>query len=353
MSANTSTEDPTGQAPSPRWHVYRGTAEKASAPVDSWPAAPPWRRFSGQGTASRPAHDDGEADRHVGTALTSRRIPHPREVDMVNAAISLRRPLLVTGEPGTGKSTLPYLIARELGLGPVLRWPITSRTRLGDGLYGYDAIGRVQATGAGDRDRAGDTDIGNYIHLGALGTALLAYDLPRVLLVDELDKGDIDLPNDLLNVFEEGEYEIPELERISGNRPEVLVRTADHGGTAAVLGGVVRCREFPVVIITSNGEREFPPAFLRRCLRLHVDPPGYEQLGQMVAAHFGSPGGVELKGLINHFLEHSGQVGGLAADQLLNAVHLAVQLATSGEYRQDHDWDELLKAVWHPLIAEA
>lgn len=272
---------------------------------------------------------------------------------MVNAAISLRRPLLVTGDPGTGKSTLSYLIARELGLGPVLRWPITSRTRLGDGLYSYDAIGRVQATGAGDRDRSGETDIGNYIHLGALGTALLPYDLPRMLLIDELDKGDIDLPNDLLNVFEEGEYEIPELERISGRRPEIHVRTADHGGTAAVVGGVVRCREFPIVIITSNGEREFPPAFLRRCLRLHVDQPNYQQLGQMVAAHFGVPAGIEVSRLLNDFLEHSKMVGGLASDQLLNAVHLAIQLATSGEYRQDHNWDELLNAVWHPLTVES
>ncbi|MFD9735641.1 AAA family ATPase [Umezawaea sp. NPDC059074] len=343
----------TGEATGPRWHLYRGTAEKASEPISEWPPAPPWRRFAGQGSAGRPDDDGGEADRHVGTALRTLRIPHPREVDMVNAAISLRRPLLVTGDPGTGKSTLSYLVARELGLGPVLRWPITSRSRLGDGLYSYDAIGRVQATGAGDRDGAGDTDIGNYLHLGPLGTALLPYDLPRVLLIDELDKGDIDLPNDLLTVFEEGQYEVQELERISGSRPEVQVRTADPGGMATVVGGVVRCREFPVVIITSNGEREFPPAFLRRCLRLHVDPPGYEQLGQMVAAHFGALEGVELNRLITHFLEHSQVVGGLASDQLLNAVHLAVQLATSGEYRQDNEWDELLKAVWHPLVAES
>ncbi|MEV0676148.1 MoxR family ATPase [Actinosynnema sp. NPDC050436] len=335
------------------WGLYRGTARKAVAPAGPWPAAPPWRRFTGQGSASRPADDGGEADRHVGDVPGAERIPNPREVDMVNAAIHLRRPLLVTGEPGTGKSTLSYVIARELGLGPVLRWPVTSRTRLADGLYHYDAIGRVQATAAGDRDAAGETDIGRYLHLGPLGTALLPYDLPRVLLIDELDKGDIDLPNDLLNVFEEGEYEIPELARMSGSRPEVVVRTADHGGTAAVTEGVVRCREFPVVIITSNGEREFPPAFLRRCLRLHVDPPDFARLGRMVAAHFGSPDKVELDALIGRFLEHGRQVGGLAADQLLNAVHLSVQLATSGAYRADHDWDELLRSIWHPLSPDA
>jgi MoxR-like ATPase len=333
--------------------VYHGSAEKASQPVPAWPEAPPWRRFSGEGNASRPDHDDGEADRHVGNELRTRRLPYPREVDMVNAAIRLRRPLLVTGDPGTGKSTLSYLVARELGLGAVLRWPVTSRTRLGDGLYGYDAIGRVQATGAGDRSGPGNTDIGDYIHLGALGTALLPYDLPRVLLIDELDKGDIDLPNDLLNVFEEGQFEIPELARISATKSRVMVRTADRGGTAEVVDGVVRCREFPVVIITSNGEREFPPAFLRRCLKLHVDPPGHQQLGQMVAAHFGALEGIELKQLITHFLEHSRQVDGLASDQLLNAVHLAIQLATSGDYRQDQDWENLLKWIWHPLTAES
>jgi MoxR-like ATPase len=344
----------TGAASGSRgWHVYHGSAEKGARPVETWPEAPPWRRFSGRGNASRPEFDGGEADRHVGNELRARRLPHPREVDMVNAAIRLRRPLLVTGDPGTGKSTLSYLVARELALGPVLRWPVTSRTRLADGLYDYDAIGRVQATGAGDRAGAGDTDIGDYVHLGPLGTALLAYDLPRVLLIDELDKGDIDLPNDLLNVFEEGEFEIPELSRISASRSVVEVRTADRGGTAQVVDGVVRCREFPIVIITSNREREFPPAFMRRCLKLHVDPPGYEQLGQMVAAHFGAPEGIELQQLITHFLEHSRQVDGLASDQLLNAVHLAIQLSTSGDYRPDQEWNALLESIWHPLTAES
>ncbi|GGP84535.1 AAA family ATPase [Saccharothrix coeruleofusca] len=350
MNASAGAQRPSGE-PGPPWHVYRGTAERATEPVGPWPEAPPWRRFTGRGNAPRPLDDGGEADRHLGRALTTPRTPYPDEVAMVNAAIHLRRPLLVTGNPGTGKSSLSYLIARELGLGPVLRWPITSRTKLGDGLYSYDAIGRVQAAGAGGRGAA-DPDIGDYIHLGALGTALLPYDLPRVLLIDELDKGDIDLPNDLLNVFEEGEYEITELVRIAKSRPEVQVLTADHGGTATVHEGSVRCREFPIVIITSNGEREFPPAFLRRCLRLHVPPPDYDQLGQMVAAHFGQAEGIDLARLISTFLERSQEVGGLASDQLLNAVHLAAQLVTSGAYRPDRDWEDLLRAIWHPLSAE-
>ncbi len=267
---------------------------------------------------------------------------------MVNAAIYLRRPLLVTGRPGTGKSSLAQLIARELGLGPVLRWAITSHTRLRDGLYLYDAIGRAQASIGG----AGPVDIGNYVHLGPLGTALLPYDLPRVLLIDELDKSDIDLPNDLLDIFEEGEYRIPELVRLAKSQPEVAVLTHDPDdpdGGAVVRHGRVRCREFPIVVVTSNAEREFPPAFLRRCLRLRVEQPNSDQLGAMVAAHFGTTDGIDVTRLIREFLQRSGEVGGLASDQLLNAVHLATQLATSGTYQPDDEWNELLRAIWHPL----
>ncbi|MFT7834975.1 MoxR family ATPase [Saccharothrix sp. BKS2] len=321
--------------------VYHGTGEVARGPVGDLPPPPPWRTFTGRGDATRPDDDGGEGDRRVGGVRSVRRTPHPDEVAMVNAALRLRRPLLVTGAPGTGKSSLAYLVARELGLGPVLRWPVTSRTTLRDGLYLYDAIGRVQAAGAGDPDAG----IGDYIHLGALGTALLPYGLPRVLLIDELDKGDIDLPNDLLNVFEEGEYDIPELVRHAKHQADVRVLTADRGHTATVSHGSVRCREFPVVIITSNGEREFTPAFLRRCLRLHVRQPGREQLGEMVAVHFGDARGVDIARLIADFLAHRDEVGTVSADQLLNAVHLA----TSGAYEPDEEWAELLKAIWHPL----
>ncbi|MCS7475778.1 AAA family ATPase [Umezawaea endophytica] len=330
-------------ATTPEWQVYRGTGLIADSPIEGLPKPPPWRRFTGEGTVLRPADDRGEGDRHVGRALNTPRKPNVQEIAMVNAAIHLRRPLLVTGNPGTGKSSLAYLISRELGLGPVLRWPITSRTTLKDGLYLYDAIGRVQASGG--RPQGNDADIGNYIHLGPLGTALLPYDLPRVLLVDEMDKGDIDLPNDLLNVFEEGEFDVLELVRFAKKQPEVSVMTRDRGGSAVISQGVVQCREFPIVIITSNGEREFPPAFLRRCLKLHIGPPTYEQLAGMVAAHFGEAEGIDIARLINAFLDRSAELGGLAADQLLNAV----SMATSGAFQADHDWNSLLKAIWHPL----
>lgn len=268
------------------------------------------------------------------------RVPHREEVHLVNASIQLRRPLLVTGAPGTGKSSLAYLIARELGLGPVLRWPITSRSRLSQGLYLYDAIARVQASTGGT-----EPDIGEFVHLGPLGTALLAADLPRVLLIDELDKRDIDL----LNVFEEGDFEIDELVRYSKRQPVVEVLTHDRGYTATVQNGHVRCREFPIVVITSNGEREFSPAFKRRALHLHVERPRTEQLSAMITAQFRGRERADTGRLIAEFLERSSEVDGLAADQLLNAVHLATRLAISGSYVPDDEWKELLKAIWHPL----
>lgn len=346
------TEPALANGASPHWHVYRGTGQPPTAPFEALPEPPPWRRFAGEPVCPRPADDGGDADRRIGGVRGAAWVPSPHEVAMVNAAIHLRRPLLVTGRPGTGKSSLAYLIARELGLGPVLRWSITSRAMLKDGLYLYDAIGRVQEISA--REGTGEEpDIGEFVHLGPLGTALLPYELPRVLLIDELDKSDIDLPNDLLNVFEDGEYEIPELVRLASRHPDVTALTQDRDGSATVRHGRVKCRSFPIVIITSNGEREFPAPFLRRCLKLHVHPPTFEQLGAMVAAQFGNADGVDISRLISEFIERSEATGGLASDQLLNAVHLALELATSGTYQPDEDWQELLTAIWHPLSSAA
>jgi len=331
--------------------LYKGTGDSIpNTPYEerTWPAGPPWRTFATPPAMSQPPEDE-EADRRLGRPGIPRR-PRREEVRLVNAALLLRRPLLVTGRPGVGKSGLAYRIARELRLGRVLHWAVTSRTTLTSGLFEYDAIGRAQALQSPAGSPAGT---GDFVQLGPLGTALLPYRLPRILLIDEIDKCDIDLPNDLLTLFEDGYYEIPPLVRVKPQEPTTTVHTADPGGSAQISEGVVRCHAFPVIVLTSNGEREFPEAFMRRCLRLDIPDPDAAALGELVAAHFGSGLGVRQEALIRDFLRRSDRVGGLAADQLLNAAHLV----TSGQYMPSaasdgDEWAELLEAIWHPLGGE-
>lgn len=323
------------------WLVYRGDGTPHDGLRDL-PAPPPWRRFTRN--VSGPGPGPGALER----AASYR--PDQNVVTMVNVALHLRRPLLVTGKPGTGKSTLAYHVAHELGLGSVLYWPITSRATLGDGLYRYDAIGRLHETSlrqaVAPHSAATAPDIGRYIRLGPLGTALLPRDRPRVLLIDELDKSDIDLPNDLLNVFEEGGFDIPELERLPEEDEVVNVMLANGNERVAVNRGKVQCTEFPLVIITSNGEREFPPAFLRRCLRLVIEPPGFRRLAEIVEAHFGGDARDASTDLINEFLRRR-EHGDLATDQLLNAVYLC----TSGSRPPEGTLQEMLESILRPLGA--
>jgi MoxR-like ATPase len=326
----------------PAWWIYRGTGR----PIDGelpLPAPPPWRSFTGtpphDGTGDIPP-DPGDADE----ASSTRRLGRHRqaiayqaddeEINLVNLALHLRRPLLVTGQPGVGKSTLAYSVAYELNLGPVLRWAITSRSTLLDGLYQYDAVGRLQevslqreAARAPAQKPGAPTGIGPYVTLGPLGTALLPRKKPRVLLIDEIDKSDIDLPNDLLDLFEEGEFVIPELARLK--EPRATIKTADPGGTVTLDGGRVRCADFPVVIMTSNRERDFPAAFLRRCIRLDIPRPSREKLTRMVAAHLEPATTPELQAvrrqLIEDFISKQQQSENtiMANDQLLNALVMA------------------------------
>ncbi|MFF7649186.1 AAA family ATPase [Streptomyces sp. NPDC007983] len=290
------------------WRLFQGGGATPHA-VETWPKAPPWRRF------------DDDVPRRADTEPLPYLITDEHR-DIVNTALHLHRPLLVTGRPGTGKSTLAYAIAHELKLGEVLHWPINSRSTLMDGLYSYDAVGRLREASLlrrGDEDAAPEPDIGDYLRLGALGTALLPGDLPRVLLIDELDKGDADLPNDLLTVFEEGQFTIPELARLQDPRADVRVTGTEE--KERIVEGRVRCRVFPVVVITSNGERDFPPAFLRRCVRLDLTQPDAQQLQQIVTMHLGEETAARAQDLIEDFLALR-EEGELATDQLLNAVHL-------------------------------
>ncbi len=262
--------------------------------------APPWRNFQKyckqtpiEGVAPFGEGQEEElsyrAERHY--------LPEASpEIKVIWAARILRRPILITGDPGAGKSSLAYVAAHFLHLGPILRWNINSRSTLARGLYQYDAIARIQKiqelreAGAQEQARLALDQHGDFFRLGPLGTALLPRKVPRVLLIDEIDKSDLDLPNDLLHILEEGRYEIPELVRL-GENVRAMVDTADETGSKAeIIGGKVRCYEFPLILMTSNGERDFPSAFLRRCLRLTIQPPSKEVLEQIVAEQMGVTG---------------------------------------------------------------
>lgn len=334
-------EEPAAGAP-PHWWIYRCTPEPHDG-IERLPEPPPWRAFARQAAddvppASTPASGEvGQSGaRRLGRNLRGMTYQaDPEEINLVNMALHLRRPLLVTGRPGVGKSTLAYSIAHELKLGPVLRWPITSRSTLLEGQYHYDAIGRLQDVGLhrdkvlsghdGPGEPVEPPDIGPYLRLGPLGTALLPWRRPRVLLVDEIDKSDLDLPNDLLNIFEEGEFLVPELARLAQDSATVM--TADPGHWAELRNGQVSCTEFPLVVLTSNGERDFPPAFLRRCVRLEIAPPDANKLAHMVAAHLPTRDEGELakrRRLIATFLrKQQDESADLANDQLLNALQMA------------------------------
>jgi MoxR-like ATPase len=175
----------------------------------------------------------------------------------VNAAITLQRPLLVKGEPGTGKTELARQIATELGL-PLMEWHIKSTTKAVQGLYEYDAVGRLRDSQLGD-PRVGD--VRNYIRPGPLWQAFRAEERV-VLLIDEIDKADIEFPNDLLQELDRMEFFVVET------------------------GETVAARHRPVVIITSNNEKELPDAFLRRCFFHYIRFPDAETLARIVAVHF-------------------------------------------------------------------
>ncbi len=174
----------------------------------------------------------------------------------VNAAITLERPLLVKGEPGTGKTELARQVARSLGL-PLIEWHIKSTTKAQQGLYEYDAVSRLRDSQLGD-PRV--NDVKNYIRKGKLWEAFEA-EQRVVLLIDEIDKADIEFPNDLLQELDRMEFFVYET------------------------GETIRAKHRPIVIITSNNEKELPDAFLRRCFFHYIRFPDAETLARIVEVH--------------------------------------------------------------------
>ncbi|WP_029029652.1 AAA family ATPase [Salinarimonas rosea] len=175
----------------------------------------------------------------------------------VNAAIALERPLLVKGEPGTGKTVLAEEIAKAVGA-PLLTWSIKSTTKAQQGLYEYDAVSRLRDSQLGDPRVS---DIGNYIRRGKLWDAFTADERP-VLLIDEIDKADIEFPNDLLQELDRMEFHVYET------------------------GETVRAARRPIVVITSNNEKELPDAFLRRCFFHYIKFPDPDTMAAIVEVHY-------------------------------------------------------------------
>lgn len=175
----------------------------------------------------------------------------------VNAALTLQRPLLIKGEPGTGKTMLAEEVARALDM-PLLQWHIKSTTKAQQGLYEYDAVSRLRDSQLGD-DRV--KDIRNYIVKGVLWQAFDA-ERPSILLIDEIDKADIEFPNDLLRELDRMEFHVYETRE------------------------TVRARHRPLVIITSNNEKELPDAFLRRCFFHYIQFPDPATMQKIVAVHY-------------------------------------------------------------------
>ncbi|MEO1687193.1 MAG: MoxR family ATPase [Pseudomonadota bacterium] len=192
----------------------------------------------------------------------------------VNAAIALERPLLVKGEPGTGKTELARQVAGALAV-PMLEWSVKSTTRAQQGLYEYDAVSRLRDSQLGD---ARVKDIGNYIKRGKLWEAFEA-DGKVVLLIDEVDKADIEFPNDLLQELDRMEFFVYET------------------------GATVKARHRPIVIITSNNEKELPDAFLRRCFFHYIRFPEAETMAEIVKVHFPDIKQTLLRAALTQFYE--------------------------------------------------
>ena len=242
----------------------------------------------------------------------------------VNAAVTLERPLLVKGEPGTGKTILAHEVAEALGK-PLIEWHIKSTTRAQQGLYEYDAVSRLRDSQLGD-ERVGD--IANYIQRGKLWDAFDS-DEQVVLLIDEIDKADIEFPNDLLLELDRMEFFVYETRK------------------------QVRARHRPVVIITSNNEKELPDAFLRRCFFHYIRFPDAETMERIVEVHHPNLKKSLLREALSAFFEIR-EVPGLkkkpSTSELLDWIKLLVVEDIPPEALRIKDKKDLIPPLYGALL---
>jgi len=242
----------------------------------------------------------------------------------VNAALTLERPLLVKGEPGTGKTMLAIEIARALGR-PLYEWHVKSTTKAQHGLYEYDAVSRLRDSQLGDQRVH---DIRNYIVQGMLWKAFIA-DSPAVLLIDEVDKADIEFPNDLLRELDRMEFYVYETQEL------------------------VKARHRPLVLITSNNEKELPDAFLRRCFFHYIRFPDHETMERIVHVHYPNIKKLLLREALEAFFEIR-EVPGLkkkpSTSELLDWLKLLVAEDISPETLHSQDSHKIIPPLHGALL---
>ena len=242
----------------------------------------------------------------------------------VNAAITLERPLLIKGEPGTGKTVLAIEVARALGA-PLIEWHIKSTTKAQQGLYEYDAVARLRDSQLGD---ARVHDIANYIKRGKLWDAFMAPQRP-VLLIDEIDKADIEFPNDLLQELDRMEFHVYET------------------------GETIKAVRRPLVMITSNNEKELPDAFLRRCFFHYIKFPDPDTMRRIVDVHFPDLKGRLVKEALGIFYEVR-DVPGLkkkpSTSELLDWIKLLLNEDITPETLREKDPRKLIPPLHGALL---